>query len=99
MKLLTGKCKKSFIEEKLGNNIGLFETMLQMYKHALIIDFFDSVGIYISINREISENSFWNFDFTYKENLNNTFFTDYYETRQQATEEAIKKANEIFNNR
>ena len=95
MKLLTGKCKSEFLK-RYGN---LEYEIDEIYLNALIIDFFDSVGIYISINREISENSFWNFDFTYKENLNNTFFTDYYETRQQATEEAIKKANEIFNNR
>ena len=100
-KILTGKAKEDFIKTKIGNEINLFESMLPIYKNALIIEWFDSVGIYISINYV---------DF-YDELRNNTGFETYVtnkglsvkfrsvSSRQEATLKAIKKANEIYNSK
>ena len=97
--ILTGKAKEDFIKTKIGNEISLFESMLPIYRNALIIEWFDSVGIYISINYV---------DF-YDELRNNTGFETYVtnkglsvkfrsvSSRQEATIQAIKKANEIYN--
>lgn len=120
MKLLTGKCKTEFLEfatKKLwGNKFSydeltiyqkgdLKETLTQDYcRNSLIIDFFDSVGIYIEqkfFKYPDKSVGFWS---CFIVDNYGVFLDDYIkfpkkETRQQATEEAIKKANEIFNNR
>ena len=88
--ILTGKCKEDFIKTKIGNEINLFESMLPIYKNALLIDFFDSVGIYINIRR--TNNEF----ISYITNDESSF---YKKIRQEALSEAIKKANEIYNNK
>ena len=90
--ILTGKCKEDFIKTKIGNEINLFESMLPIYKNALLIEWFDSVGIIITSD--------------YFE-LNKGFYSEILEsnfeiikpTRQEALAEAIKKANEIYNNK
>ena len=46
--ILTGKAKEDFIKTKIGNEINLFESMLPIYSNALIVEWFDSVGIYIN---------------------------------------------------
>ena len=87
---LTGKAKEDFIKTKIGNEISLFESMLPIYRNALIIEWFDSVGIYITsdyfeLNKEF-----------YSEILDSNFAI-VKPTRQEALTEAIKKANEIYN--
>ena len=88
--ILTGKCKEDFIKTKIGNEINLFESMLPIYKNALLIDFFDSVGIYINIRR--TNNEFMSY-------ITNDESSFYKKIRQEALSEAIKKANEIYNNK
>ena len=46
--ILTGKAKEECIKAKIGNEINLFESMLPIYKNALLIEWFDSVGIYVN---------------------------------------------------
>ena len=86
--ILTGKTKEDFIKTKIGNEINLFESMLPIYKNALLIDFFDSVGIYINIRR--TNNEFMSY-------ITNDESSFYKKIRQEALSEAIKKANEIYN--
>ena len=107
--ILTGKAKEDFenyiLNENLRHNsevlISVYnqETLFIDYKdvkkpllNALIIEWFDSVGIYITSD--------------YFE-LNKGFYSEILEsnfeiikpTRQEALAEAIKKANEIYNNK
>ena len=92
--ILTGKAKEDFIKTKIGNEISLFESMLPIYSNALIIDFFDSVGIYIEVIKE---------DFGFAFNLHKGDWKNpiesigHWEKRNEATIEGIKKANEIYN--
>ena len=90
--ILTGKAKEDFIKTKIGNEINLFESMLPIYKNALIIEWFDSVGIYITSDYLELNKGF------YSEILNENFEI-IKPTRQEALTEAIKKANEIYNNK
>ena len=108
--ILTGKAKESFIDYlDKTNQIKIEKGILNLhwqdlpekFKNALIIEWFDSVGIYISINYV---------DF-YDEFRNNTGFETYVtnkglsvkfrsvSSRQEAIKQAIKKANEIYNNK
>ena len=108
--ILTGKAKESFIDYlDKTNQIKIEKGILNLhwqdlpekFKNALIIEWFDSVGIYISINYV---------DF-YDELRNNTGFETYVtnkglsvkfrsvSSRQEAIKQAIKKANEIYNNK
>jgi hypothetical protein len=100
--ILTGKAKKDFIKWLyFKHNLQPYNLFNEIIQYALIIEWFDSVGIYISINYV---------DF-YDEFKNNTGFETYVTNkglsvkfrivsiRQEATEQAIKKANEIYNNK
>lgn len=101
---LTGKCKADFEKSKLANNYNLFNTMLPIYQNALIIEFFDSVGIYIHLKRNcfFSEYRHWFFIIT---DVNGCHLNNFLEvkiennSRQEAQIEAIKKANEIYNDK
>ena len=88
--ILTGKAKEEFIKAKIGNEINLFESMLPIYKNALLIEWFDSVGIYITSDYFELNKGF------YSEILDSNFAI-VKPTRQEALTEAIKKANEIYN--
>ena len=76
------------------------------YLNALMIDFFDSVGISIEISRHWcpNEKSVRMFMFGVYIMKNRTFsskancFDSDFETRTEATEQAINKAVEIYNN-
>ena len=101
--MLTGKCKKDF-EKWLYNNIiycnvddvyNWFLGVPQSMQYGVYIDFFDSLGIEISISfySEILDvKSYYQFDI-------DEYFSKEYKTRSEAREEAIKKANEIYNKR
>ena len=88
--ILTDKAKKDFLKwTKQGNLVNI---MADVYLHALIIEWFDSVGIYVNIE-------YYNVDgdnvFIYS--INNATYIEIYDTRQEATIQAILKANQIYN--
>jgi len=106
---LTGKCLDVFKEwtkhkglEKFYAKHYSLDISTAMY-NAVLIDFFDSVGI--NINPEIHDPI--NGIFNYTVLCNNNFRTELgrmlrignynYKTRTEATNVAIEKANEIFN--
>ena len=99
--ILTGKAKEDFIEYYNNHSIKYllswtdFDDLPLVVKNALIIEWFDSVGIYINIEN-LYYQSWWYYKVkqcpdTYEQVIMQN-------TRQEATEEAIKKANEIYNN-
>ena len=98
--ILTGKAKEDFIKTKIGNEISLFESMLPIYSNALIIEWFDSVGIYIFIDSVKSyKERFWRFHIAMNDldrNIREEFYMD---NRSEITYKAIKKANEIYNSK
>lgn len=101
---LTGKCKEDFekwlnpkyLEDvETGSGINVFEHVGNEMKYGVFVDFFDSVGIRVSI-RNIGS-SYW-----YVINYPNTLgLKDRYESkyteRPEARTAAIEKANEIYN--
>ena len=86
--ILTGKCLEAFLDWRFKNVSMVFNGCPESVDHALIIEFFDSVGIYICPVKLWGR---WS-DFF------DTELTQY-KTRVEATTEAIKKANEIFNSK
>ena len=95
--ILTGKCKEDFIKTKIGNEINLFESMLPIYKNALIIEWFDSIGICIDrdcINMEMVITDFRDIN---KEQI--IIDCGLEEPFPEWWKKAIKKANEIYNNK
>lgn len=109
--ILTGKCKEKFLEwywnewfdnkernhykEKEIAEKALYTTD-KVFLHALIIDFFDSVGVYIYFNTGtyISKPNF-----RYEIITHDNVFIGFKEsTRQESTDQAIKKANDLYNN-
>lgn len=123
---LTGKCLKDFYNHLNKDykecdfaydlNINDFSFKTKTEQNALIIDFFDSVGIIITISEdsfnhvnEEENKDYWYLVYSYlikkysdiDDGLND--YKEYYSTedfnnRQEALTEAIKKANEIYNN-
>lgn len=89
--ILTGKAKEDFTK---WNGDRQFDMMLPfeypVYLNALIIEWFDSVGIYVNA---IGYNKH------YFQPYCNRLLHEKYETRQEATIQAIIKANEIYNER
>jgi len=99
MKNLTGKCKGDFGKWIITEMYYLGDDPLSdLFLNALIIEFFDSVGIYISTS---ALKMFYK-DPMFKCKIE--FITEviecgdlYFKTRQEATNEAIIKANQLFN--
>ena len=100
---LTGKAKKEFVQwlseqGVKGIDISNFEfdkfhLLSKVCQNALIIEWFDSVGIFVNTVRL---EGVWNYSFWFKHNR----YEEYnFNTRQKATEQAIIKANEIYNER
>jgi len=96
--LLTGKCKEDFEKWfEINYPYKRYDLQIELYLNALIIEFFDSVGIYISVKCSFCSCNIWkylvheiNFEDIELNILN-------FDSRQQATNEAIKKANLIYN--
>ena len=88
---LTGKAKEKFLEYVL-KNYGYDKTAIsycpEIYLNAIIIEFFDSVGLFFSINYE---------DKVFDTYINTLWVDTNQPTRKQATEKAIERANEIYN--
>ena len=100
--ILTGKAKEDFfkwLDNQGVNGIDIsnwefekFHLLSNVSQNALIIEWFDSVGIYVNAELDYLHlvwfptiNNNWNFE------------EHEFETRQEAIKEAIKKANEIYN--
>lgn len=97
---LTGKCAeafKSYLKETKGDVMAhVIYEFEDLYQNALIIEFFDSVGIYVEIKNKFGQRKqCQRFSFVVK-NYNSGFLFDF---RTEATNKGIEKANEIFNNR
>ena len=96
MDIITNKAKEEFLKEyykeSFKNNWNLeeleyiFNILPQTCQNALIIEWFDSIGIYINISVTYGFN--WYINELGGEDYNN---------RQEATKQAIIKANEIYN--
>lgn len=93
--ILTGKTKADFLKENKWVEELLFHEVDEIYINALIIDWFDSVGIYVFIERamylEVP-------NFIYRIETEDNLHEGYRESkRKEATQQAIIKANEIYN--
>ena len=101
--ILTGKAKEDFEKWLYSNDvlikdgiyddtylIEVFEELPLSLQYAFIIEWFDSIGIYITSDYFELNKGF------YSEILNENFAI-VKPTRQEALTEAIKKANEIYN--
>ena len=84
---LTGKCKEEFLDYVFKNN-NVLDTSNEVYLNALIIEFFDSVGIYICTVYEFE---------CFESYVNSKCVSVYSESRQEAINTAIEKANIIYN--
>lgn len=108
--ILTGKALEDF-SDKCTLDFYQFKVLTQCMQNALIIEWFDSVGIYIILLRSHISNNMMNgkkgvikFTYNIEDNEGNLFKREYNtfefkNTRQEATEKAIIKANEIYNER
>lgn len=105
MELLNGKAKEIFLEYYWQTRINplpmtickkedlaeFFETIIDILQHALIIEWLDSVGIYIGIVRFNVGLGYFEYRIHYKDIYGQRT------TRQEAVQSAIKKAVEIYN--
>jgi hypothetical protein len=104
---LTGKCKDDFEKwYKSKNhhqriNLGMFNQLPIEFKYGLLIDFFDSVGIYISTMASHSHNfkpQYHGIDICVEGNGFCYDMDDADKDRNIARQKAIKKADDIYNN-
>ena len=97
--ILTGKALEDFIKYYKFGKFHFENVLDEKYQYAEIIEWLDSVGIYIEIRR--SNNSPLNKGFHgYVIKSINGYYkctTIPVKTRQEATEQAIIKANDIYN--
>ena len=96
--ILTVKAKKDFILWLNKQPVAPYEVMLddipKCYLNSLIIEWFDSVGIYVNSSGLTLSKTFIS-DVSVNDNCEYNY--DGFRTRKEATEQAIKKANEIYN--
>ena len=106
--ILTGKCREGF-EKWYNSNIGKkinvghlsLYTLSENMVHSVIIDYFDSVGFYILVFPSDNKDN-WYFRIL-EEDIMSPFYENFvsddnHSTRQEATEKAIEKANDLINN-
>jgi len=70
-----------------------FSKFPESFKTALMIDFFDSIGIFIIIQKLVYEPLFD----VHVNGLKNQITSGSFDTRTEATSEAIRIANELYN--
>lgn len=95
--ILTGKCKEDFIKYasyNYGEDSRDLAMMRSVMRNALIIEWFDRIGIIINVYYNTYSNGFVQ-ELILNDKILNT--DNNYKTRQEATTQAIKKANEIYN--
>lgn len=110
--ILTGKAKEDFekgiieilkqnYNEKIDDNKRAIDWIYDsndLILLAHIIEWFDSVGICIVIDIIIFNDEYWFDCGFYYDNFNDYISIDgFFKTRQEATKQAIIKANEIYN--
>lgn len=109
---LTGKCKEEFLDylsenKKASIQVGVLRIHWpeypKVYLNALIIEFFDSVGIYISNDPTEQNNEIYHRSVIYLVktirlgNSVDVLYSKTFKNKPEATSAAITKANEIFN--
>ena len=102
--ILTGKAKKEFfnwLDNQGVNGIDIsnwefekFHLLSNVSQNSLIIEWFDSVGIYVNSSGLTLSKTFIS-DVSVNDNCEYNY--DGFRIRKEATEQAIKKANEIYN--
>ena len=102
--LLTGKAEEDFfnwLDNQGVNGINIcnwefekFHLLSNVSQNSLIIEWLDSVGIYINSSGLTLSKTFIS-DVSVNNNCEYNY--DGFRTRKEATEQAIKKANEIYN--
>lgn len=103
---LTGKSLESFkkwLKVLRFNNLHFgnicdvigFDLLPDSTKYGVLVDLFDSVGIRIEVKCKIDNQ----FNYGIWDSKDWIISSEYFNTRTQARQKAIDKANEIFNNR
>lgn len=79
-------------------SVYIIYTLPNPMKYSVMVDFFDTVGIYISDWREYHSGCYW---YDLYEDTDGCKYeaSDVFETKSQARHYCIKKANEIYNKR
>lgn len=105
---LTGKCKEDFDKWYVDNycqdlkeysymlEFNIFNCMYDEMKYGVYVDFFDSVGIWLMDNMFSIENDIAN-EFICQVETFDLIWNTVKESRQESRIEAIKRANEIYN--
>lgn len=94
--ILTSNAKQDFFIW-YGTGENYFNVTLQpIEQYANIIDWLDSVGIFINTMKEFTEG--YSFSIYRDDESDIPIIQCPYQSRQSATESAIKLANEIYNN-
>lgn len=94
--MLTQKALNDFNEWRWENNTHHieFDLLPEILKYALIVDWLDYVSIVIDINSEYYDG----YHFWWELNISNAEISESgFETRKEALQSAIKRANEIYN--
>lgn len=94
--ILTGICKEKFLEwmrDKYSNAYDVLNSINPIILNVLIIEFFDSVGIIINIVNQDLQRWFY-YEIKTTERIQGFNLV---RTRQEATIQAIKQANDIYN--
>lgn len=91
--ILTGKTKEDFLNYYGTGENYFTKTLTDVEKYANIIDWFDSVGIYIN-TVYYPESLYFK---CFVDNGDTCHFINSEKTRQEAIKQAILKANEIYN--
>tara|TARA_R110000782_G_scaffold130857_1_gene222566 strand:- start:1197 stop:1511 length:315 start_codon:yes stop_codon:yes gene_type:complete len=99
---LTGKAKEDFgmWHFDRGTPIKEYKSFIELSDtciNAVIIEFFDSVGITIDVMPILNNHIKWMPNTFCIEKEITTEDAEYYETRNESIEKAIEKANEIYN--
>lgn len=98
--ILTDKAKEDFLKWNENNNAPLSTYAIKndlihgTILNALIIEWFDSVNIIVSISYNCDDD--WCHEIEHDPYISNGYF---YETRQESTTKAIEHANNIYNKR
>lgn len=96
---LTDKAREDFLNWYEVSDYGSSIDRINItFKNALIIEWFDSIGIYIITNYSCGDFDYEVKDYT-SQNSCKIHFNSNFESRQEATKQAIIKANKIYNER